>query len=474
MDYDKLGLKIGVEIHQRLESHKLFCKCPSLIRDDEPDLIVKRKLRAVAGETGEIDIAAKHELSKDQEFIYEGYSDTTCLVELDESPPDSINQDALRIVLQVAKILHSEPVDEIEIMRKTVIDGSNTAGFQRTGLVALGGYIDTSLGRVGIGSICIEEEAAKNVKEHEHSRTWRLDRLGIPLIEIQTEADIKSPEHAKEVCEKTGMILRSTGRIKRGLGSIRQDINLSIKNGARIEIKGFQDLRNIPKVVEFEIKRQLSIIESGKKVAAEVRKANPDNTTSFMRPMPGSARMYPESDVLTVPVTKEMLDTIELPELLTEKAIKLEKELGLNPDLAREVVNEELEIHYWTNKFRNIDAMFIANTLINTPKEIRARFNIDPDKIQNSHYEQIFEQLNNKKIPKDAVLELLVEAAKGNKLDFSIYKAVPEDELITEIKKIIENNQGASFNALMGEVMKKYRGSVDGKKIAEIIKKLSA
>src|SRR3989344_2964473 len=104
MDYDKLGLKIGVEIHQRLESHKLFCKCPSLIRDDEPDLIVKRKLRAVAGETGEIDIAAKHELSKDQEFIYEGYSDTTCLVELDESPPDSINQDALRIVLQVAKI----------------------------------------------------------------------------------------------------------------------------------------------------------------------------------------------------------------------------------------------------------------------------------------------------------------------------------------------------------------------------------
>ena len=227
-------------------------------------------------------------------------------------------------------------------------------------------------------------------------------------------------------------------------------------------------------MVEFEIKRQLSIIESGKKVAAEVRKANPDNTTSFMRPMPGSARMYPESDVLTVPVTKEMLDTIELPELLTEKAIKLEKELGLNPDLAREVVNEELEIHYWTNKFRNIDAMFIANTLINTPKEIRARFNIDPDKIQNSHYEQIFEQLNNKKIPKDAVLELLVEAAKGNKLDFSIYKAVPEDELITEIKKIIENNQGASFNALMGEVMKKYRGSVDGKKIAEIIKKLSA
>ena len=330
MVQSNLGLKIGLEIHQKLETHKLFCKCPSVLRDDQPDIVFKRRLRAVSGENEEIDAAASHEMAKGQEYVYEAYSDSTCLVEMDEEPPGELNMYALEIALQVAKLLNAQIVEDVIFMRKTVIDGSNTCGFQRTALIARNGYVETSKGKVRIGSVYLEEEAAKNVKEGKSSRVWRLDRLGIPLVEIQTEPDIKSGEHAKETAEKLGMILRSTGRAKHGIGSIRQDINLSIKNGARVEIKGFQDLRSIPKVIDKEVERHLGLIKGGKKVESEVRKANADGTTSYMRPMPGAARMYPETDVKIISIDKKMLKSIKKPELISEKVLKLEKNFGLN------------------------------------------------------------------------------------------------------------------------------------------------
>jgi len=473
MNYEKLGLKIGLEIHQRLETHKLFCKCPSILRDDKPDIIVKRKLRAVAGETGEIDIAAKHEMQKNLEFIYEAYSDTTCNVELDEEPPGPLNMDALAIALQVSKLLNAKVVDEVHFMRKTVIDGSNTAGFQRTALIAQDGYINTSLGNVKIGSICLEEEAAKNIKEAKTSRVWRLDRLGIPLVEIQTEADIKTPEHAKETAQLLGMILRSTGRAMRGIGSIRQDINLSIKGGTRVEIKGFQDLRTIPKVIVKEIERQNTRVQQGFGVKPEVRKAEADGTTSFMRPMPGSARMYPETDVLPIKITKKWLDKIEIPELLTEKAIKIEKQFNINSDLAREVAQEGIQLQDYTKKYPNLKPALIAQIIIETPKEIKSRLKLDVKKIKKENYEEVLNALNRNKISKDAVIELLAEAAQGKKMSFEKYKTVSLDKIEDEIKKIVEENKGASVNALMGEVMKKYHGKLDGKKAFELINKLT-
>ncbi|MBU4502616.1 MAG: Glu-tRNA(Gln) amidotransferase subunit GatE, partial [Nanoarchaeota archaeon] len=389
MNYKKLGLKIGLEIHQRLETHKLFCGCPSVLRDDKPDIIVKRKLRAVAGETGEVDAAAKHEMEKNLEFIYEAYSDTTCNVELDEEPPGPLNRDALEIVLQVSKLLNAKVVDEIHFMRKTVVDGSNTSGFQRTALVAQDGFINTSLGNVKIGFICLEEEAAKNIKESKSSRVWRLDRLGIPLIEIQTEADIKTPEQAKEVAEILGMMLRSTGKVMRGIGTIRQDVNLSIKGGTRVEIKGFQDLKTIPKVIIKEIERQKDMVEQGYEVKSEVRKAEPDGTTSFLRPMPGSARMYPETDVQPIKLSKKWLDKIETPELLTEKAMKIGKKFSLNADMAREVVQAELDLEKYDKQYKNLDASLIANILIETPKEIKSRLKLNPKKIKDKDYDSI-------------------------------------------------------------------------------------
>ncbi len=469
MDYSKLNLKIGLEVHQQLETHKLFCDCPSILRDDEPDIKVRRKLRAIAGETGEIDIAAMHEMQRGVENVYEAYKDTTCLVELDEMPVRSLNKEALETALQVAMLLNADIVDEVHIMRKIVVDGSNTSGFQRTCLIARNGYIETSLGRVGIGYVFLEEEAARNIKEERHLRVWRLDRLGIPLIEIQTKPDIKTPDHAKEVAEKLGMILRSTGRVKHGIGTIRQDINLSIKGLPRVEIKGFQDLKAIPKVIGYEINRQLKL----DKIIAEVRRANPDNTTSFMRPMPGAARLYPETDTKLVKIVKEMLTSVKKPELLTEKAMKLEKAYNISPEIAKGILKQNIGFEDLVSRFKNIEPSFIAHALIEHPKEIRKRYDVNTKNITKEHYMEILGYLDSGAISRDAVFELLIDAANGKKLDVAKYKTVPDSELEKDIRGVVAKNKGASFNAVMGEVMKKYRGRVDGKRIAELVKRFT-
>ena len=202
------------------------------MRSDEPEFEVKRRLHAVAGESGEIDVAVKHEISQDKEFVYQGY-DTTCLVELDEEPPHLINQEALQTVLHIALHLNCEILPISQIMRKTVVDGSNTSGFQRSVLIARNGFVESEKGRVGIGSIYLEEDAARIVSKTDDEGVFRLDRLGIPLIEIQTEPDIKSPEQAKEVALLIGDVLRSC-KVKRGIGTIRQDVNVSIMGDNRV------------------------------------------------------------------------------------------------------------------------------------------------------------------------------------------------------------------------------------------------
>jgi Glu-tRNA(Gln) amidotransferase subunit E-like FAD-binding protein len=472
MDYKKLGFKCGIEIHQQLETHKLFCSCPSLVNDEHPnDIKIIRKLRPSAGETGEIDKAALHEMKKGKYFVYEAASTSACLVEFDEEPPHKVNEDALDTALIVAKLINADIVDEIQFMRKTVIDGSNTSGFQRTALVATNGYIETSLGKVGIPVLCLEEEAAKKIKKDEKSVTYRLDRLGVALLEIATDPDIQNPEHAKEVAGKIGMILRSTERVKRGLGTIRQDVNISIKSGARVEIKGFQDLKSIPKIIENEIVRQKEIIKKGKKIVSEVRKAESDFSTSFLRPMPGAARMYPETDVPIIPITAEMLTRIEIPELITEKAVALEKKYGISDVLASEIIKLGIDFGHYVGVFKKVKPNQIAEILVNIPKDIKSRLKHDSDKLKQEDFEEVLGYLNDGKIGKAAVIEVLVEKIKGNKVNLAKYEGVDDKKLEIEIKKIIVSKKGLSVGAYMGMIMGKFRGKVDGKKVMEILKK---
>jgi len=472
IDYQKLGFKCGIEIHQQLEGKKLFCKCPTLNSNKEPDIKVERRLRASAGELGKIDIAAKHEMEKGKKIIYIGNSEDVCLVELDEQPPYPVNKEALETALQVALLLNAKIIDEIQVMRKTVVDGSNTSGFQRTALIATDGHIETSLGKVRIPVICLEEEACQKVKEDKESITYRLDRLGIPLIEIATEADIKTAEHAKETASILGMILRSTDKVKRGIGTIRQDVNISIKGGARTEIKGFQELKSISKVIDYEIKRQLNEIKKGKKLKEEVRKAETDFTTSFLRPMPGADRMYVETDVKTIKITSQLLSKIKKPELMAEKIIKLEKKYSLDAKLAKAILKSGgLEFFKeCADSFKNINPSFIADTFVSYFREILRRHK-DPFLVKNKHLREIFSALNHRKISKNSVIEILVDISAGKGLKLSKYELSDSIDLEQEIKKIIKSKPGLSISAYMGLIMAKFKGKVDGKKAMEILTK---
>ncbi len=261
MDYKSIGLKAGLECHQQLNTKKLFCNCESETTEEAGDFLVHRKLRPVVSETGEFDKAALQEYKKMREYIYEGFYKNTCLVELDEEPPHRINNDALKTVLEVATKTNSDVFDTAFVMRKIVIDGSNTSGFQRTALIAQNGFLNVGPKKVRVSCICLEEDAAKQVETTLHYIKYKLDRLGIPLIEFTTEPDLETPEEVKKCAEKIGELFRITGRAKRGLGSIRQDVNISIKDGARVEIKGVQYLDLIDKYVEIEANRQLKLIE---------------------------------------------------------------------------------------------------------------------------------------------------------------------------------------------------------------------
>jgi len=262
--YAKLGLMVGLELHQQLDTQrKLFCHCPSITRDEEPDGTFIRRLRPTQSEMGEIDPAALFEFQKKKRFCYEYYNDTTCLVEADEEPPHDLCEDSIDICLTMAKFLQSNPVDEIHPMRKIVIDGSNTTGFQRTTIIANGGETTIDGKKIGIQTICLEEDAARKIADDDKNnmRIYRLDRLGIPLIEVATDPDIRSPKEAQAVALAIGLLLRSTGRVKRGQGTIRQDVNVSIKDGAIIEIKGLQQLDMLAATVEFEALRQEKLLE---------------------------------------------------------------------------------------------------------------------------------------------------------------------------------------------------------------------
>jgi len=171
--------------------------------------------------------------------IYETSYETDCLVEMDEEPPGILNPEAVDTALAIALSIGSRPVDEIHVMRKTVIDGSNTSGFQRTCVVSLGGRLAANGAEIGIEQVCLEEDAARKTGESEGSIVYRIDRLGIPLIEVSTEPTISSPDQARDVALGIGQALKDTGKVKRGLGTIRQDVNISTKNGALVEIKEY-------------------------------------------------------------------------------------------------------------------------------------------------------------------------------------------------------------------------------------------
>jgi glutamyl-tRNA(Gln) amidotransferase subunit E len=266
LDPASLNLKVGFEIHQQLATNsKLFCNC-SCEEAKEYDSSFVRKLRPTQSELGAYDPAAMFEFSKMHIVKYHAAVGSSCLVEADEEPPHDVSPEALETALIFSLALHSKVMDEIHVMRKIVIDGSNTTGFQRTMLVASGGYLDIAGKRVGVQSISLEEDAAKLIGDEKGVRKFGLDRLGVPLVEIALEPVTGKPSEIMQVALTLGRLLRASKRVARGLGSIRQDINISVQNGAVVEVKGVQQLDQLVKVIDHEIQRQYGLIVIAQKL----------------------------------------------------------------------------------------------------------------------------------------------------------------------------------------------------------------
>ncbi len=611
-DYADLGLVAGLEIHQQLDTDtKLFCECPTEARDPEAATErFTRYLHPTRSELGEVDEAALEESRVQRQFEYLAY-DSTCLVEADEEPPHRVDREALDTTLQIAALLDMEPLDQVHVMRKIVIDGSNTSGFQRTMQVASDGAIETDHGEVRVEDIMLEEESARRIEETDRQVTYGLDRLGVPLVEIGTKPDISTPEGARATAERIGMLLRSTGTVKRGLGTIRQDVNVSIERGARVEIKGVQSLDDIDDIVRIEAERQLHLAEiadelrerdatvggavdvtsvfadtdsgvirgalgddgdvlavrlggfeglvgreiapdrrlgtelsdhakrhggggifhtdelpaygiTDEEVAAlrdavdadegdavalvaapaevaetaidavadraraavegvpeETRGANDDGTTRYLRPLPGAARMYPETDV--PPVEPDAGD-VETPELLTERVDRYVTEHGLDADLAEQVAYGEHMPLYERAVEEGVEPTTAADVLESTLTELR-RDGVAVEAITDDHLVGTFELLVDDDLPTEGVPTLLTALAENPDLtpaeaaDLEDLGGVSEAEVREAVERVVERNADqveaegmGAFSALMGEAMGELRGKADGEVVSDALR----
>ncbi|MFB6283107.1 MAG: Glu-tRNA(Gln) amidotransferase subunit GatE [Halobacteria archaeon] len=611
MDYDELGLKAGLEIHQQLDTEsKLFCGCPTELRkEDDAVRKFERYLHPTKSELGELDDAALEESMIDRVFRYRSY-DSTCLVEEDEEPPHPIDNEAIETALEAAELMDMTRVDQAHVMRKLVIDGSNTSGFQRTSLVAYDGVVETSEGDVGVDSMSVEEESAQRLGEFEGGVEFSLDRLGIPLVEIGTDPDIRSPSQAQETAEKIGMYLRSTGKVKRGLGTIRQDLNVSIEDGARIEMKGVQALDMIGELVEHEVERQFNLVEiasdlrerdaevdepqdvtevfedtdsgiiSGavegggavygvrlggfdglvgrevqtdrrlgtelsdraKKMGAgglfhtdelpgygiteeevselrdavdaevedavaivadseevarkaaeaaqdraeqaiegvpeETRDANSDGTSSYLRPLPGAARMYPETDVLPVDLHEVH---VEQPDLLSERSERYVEDHCLGEDLAQQVAFGEWMPVYEEAVEEGVDPTLAAQTLEGTLTELR-RDEVDVESLDGDDLLGCFRLVDQDEVAKEGLPDLIESVAEHGEPPAELLEeldlgSAQEDEVAEAVEDVLDRKQDlideegmGAFSGLMGVVMGELRGKADGELVSDVLR----
>jgi glutamyl-tRNA(Gln) amidotransferase subunit E len=627
IDYSKIGLKVGLEIHQQLNvNSKLFCSCSPELFKEEPEITFLRRLRPTQSELGQVDPAAYFEFQKGGKTLYEANRTSSCLVEMDEEPPHPINMDAVEVVLTASLMMNMQPVDEVHVMRKTVIDGSNTTGFQRTTIIAIDGWIIVGNKTIPMQVASLEEDSARKTATCEADKTtcYRIDRLGIPLIEVATAPVIYSPQEAQEVAFAIGRILRDTGKVMRGLGTIRQDLNVSLPNGALIEIKGVQTLDLISTVVEYEVQRQLGLIALKEELAKrnitpnsikpelvdvthifentkskilckaidknqniiavklsgfagltghelmpnfrfgtelsdrakfwgrvggifhtdevltnygitpqettllqeavqankddavvfvadttqnsqdalkavvtraqeaclgipqETRTAKDDGTTRYMRPRPGAARMYPETDIPPQSITPELVQNVQahLPEPADKKFPRLIKQYNLNEKLAKQLLDSEyLPLFEETAQTSCISVATIAAFLTETIKALQ-RDGIHTTQVTDEQISNIFKAVGSGELAKEAIPDVFSWLSKNE--DKTVQDAITalgfemftEAELTAIIERIVAANQvqveklgKKAIGMLMGAVMKEVRGKASPDLVSKLLKK---
>ncbi|MFQ5920626.1 MAG: Glu-tRNA(Gln) amidotransferase subunit GatE [Nitrososphaerales archaeon] len=623
-----LGLQVGFELHQQLATKsKLFCKCQSVEAETYEREFVRR-LRPTQSELGEYDPAALFEFRKGKMIRYLASRGSSCLVEADEEPPHDVNREALETALIISLALKSEIVDEVHVMRKIVIDGSNTTGFQRTMLVANRGVIETpSKKTVKVQDISLEEDAAKLISDDAKVRTYGLDRLGTPLVEVALEPVTGTPEEIMQVALVLGRLMRASKRVARGLGTIRQDVNISISGGGVVEVKGVQKLDQLVKVIDYEMIRQHGLqliaeklaergIESAKTrddsaaasdvtdlfrnsrskvirkaidsedgvvralrlkgfagmlsyepypdirlgkelgelvrfyglggvfhsdelpaygiteqdvgalrkllslqdtkdafvivagpaesvegavqaivervryalvgVPAETRAATGEGRTVYSRPRPGAARMYPETDIPPIPVTKAMLDSLreKAPRSWDAYVEELAGRYDLNKTLAEKVFDSaHLALFEEVASNTKVQPTFVASTLTETLVSLE-RQGLDGTVLDGRMIRDAFSRLDRHEIAKESIApifeKIMTKEAKdvGEAVAKLGLRAISDQELGEIIDQILEENAqliaerggDAAMSVLMGKAMGKLRGKVDGQKVNALLK----
>jgi glutamyl-tRNA(Gln) amidotransferase subunit E len=262
IDYQTLGFRCGIEIHQQLDTdQKLFCRCPVGLVADAPDAFVLRHMRPTLSEMGEYDGTALMEKKKNKEIIYQILNNRVCTYEMDDTPPFLVNEKALDICIKLALLFQCKIVDEAHVSRKQYLDGSIPTGFQRTIVIGTDGWIPYQDRKIGIRQINIEEDACREVGDEGHRIVFRTDRLSTPLVEVITEAHMVNPLEAAKVTYLLAETNRISGLVRRGIGTARQDVNVSITGGNRVEIKGVEKIGLIPALTHYEALRQKALLE---------------------------------------------------------------------------------------------------------------------------------------------------------------------------------------------------------------------
>lgn len=262
VDYAALGFRCGVEIHQQLATkQKLFCRCPVGLVDGAPDARILRHMRPTLSEMGEYDGTALMEKKTRKEIVYEILNDHVCTYEMDDTPPFLINREALDIAIRLALLFQCRIVDEAHVSRKQYLDGSIPTGFQRTTIIGTAGTMPYKGRAIVIRQINVEEDACREVSDRGHQVVFRTDRLSTPLVEVITEPDMRTPAEAGEVTALLAEVNRISGLVRRGIGTARQDVNVSVAGGTRIEIKGVEKIGLIPALTHYEALRQRALLD---------------------------------------------------------------------------------------------------------------------------------------------------------------------------------------------------------------------